>query len=262
MTSTLKQSMLDLKTQILSDGTFLYAAIFNGQIKRDEQGTMQFPFPKPAVMIEIQSPQSGVQLLGSGVTINDNQVFKFCIVHEQIDAVSDGTISSGMDENLDVFDLRDKLKVLLTGFKPTNCSALQYEGEAQDYEHNMIYVYGMTFKCSYVDTKGSAFDVDSTAWVDGELTELNLNGFLAWVSEKSYVALENAVIQDGKIYLCAVDNSDIDFTVGNWQLITAWAPTVSYTANSSVVALDNHIYGCRVDNNDATFTLSNWGKIF
>lgn len=260
-TSELKQSILDLKAKILSDTTFVYTAVFNDQIKRDNEGKLQFPFPKPAVFIEIQSPQQGLALLGSGVTINENQVFKFSIVHEQLDAVSNGTLSTGMDENLDVFDLRDRLKRLLTGFKPTNCSELQYVEESQDYAHDQIYVYCISFKCSYVDVKGSGYDVDSTIWTDGTITNINLNTFDGWQSTKSYVANGNAVVNNDFIYLCSISNSDTTFTVGNWRLAPAWEPSGTYTITTSYVAYQGHIYQCAASNTDATFITANWTKI-
>lgn len=161
-TSHLKQAIKDLKARILSASEFRYCAVFNNQIK-DEIAGKTFNFPKPAVLIEIQAPTQGVQLLGTGVTVNDFAI-RFSIVHEQLNAEYDGNSGTGMDENLDVFDLRDKLKTILTGFQPTHCSNLQYSDESPDYDHNMIYVYGITLKCSYVDTKGSGFDVDSEIW--------------------------------------------------------------------------------------------------
>lgn len=153
MASQLKQAIKDLREQILSTQVFQYCAMFNNQVKMLDNGAT-FEFPRPAVLIEIETPMSGVQLLGTRLVVNDI-VWKFSIVHEQLNAIyEDGISGSGMDENLDVYDLRDTLKTLLMGFKPTNCSYLQYSDESQDYNHNQIYVYSVSFMCSYVDTKG------------------------------------------------------------------------------------------------------------
>lgn len=169
MTSTLKQAIKDLKTQILGTAVlggettpcFDYCVLFNNQVKQEETG-LTFDFPKPAVLIEMSTPTKGVETLGGLCTVSD-MVFKFSIVHEQLNATTDGTIDYGMDENLDVYDYRDALKRCLTGFMPTGCSRLMYEEESQDYAHNQIYVYSLSMKCSYVDTKGSILDVDSGA---------------------------------------------------------------------------------------------------
>lgn len=258
-TSQLKQAIKDIKARILTNSQFIYCAVFNDQIKQEESGKT-FVFPKPAVLVEISSPSNGLQTLGSyGVTVHDF-IFRFSIVHEQLNAEYDGTAGSGMDENLDVFDLRDTLKTLLTGFQPTNCSNLQYDSESQDYAHDNIYVYGISFRCSYVDTKGSPYDVDSNVWVDGQIDILNLNTFVGWQSGKSYQENKQAVTYGGLIYLCANDNSDTVFTVANWLEVDAWQGNTSYVA-TNYVAYQNNIYQCSVDNSDATFDFDKWTKI-
>jgi hypothetical protein len=258
-TSQLKQAIKDLKAQILTVPEFLYTAVFNNQVRMEDKG-LTFDFPKPAVLIELEKPSKGLQTLGGYATVNEF-IWKFYIVHEQLDAENDGTISSGMDENLDIYDLRDALKTALTGFKPTNCSMLQYDDESPDYEHNNIYVYCLSMKCSFVDTKGSPLDGDSTQWITGSLTDMNLNVFLPWESGKSYVENGNAVIQAGLIYLCTTSNNDDTFTIGNWKLIPSWEPGGPYTATTSYVAYQNGIYQCSTNNTDTTFILSNWTKI-
>ena len=260
-TSQLKQAIKDLKARILTVPAFVYTAVFNNQVKMEDKG-LTFDFPKPAVLIELEKPTKGVQTLGGYATVNDF-IWKFYIVHEQLDGESDGTISSGMDENLDVIDLRDLLKTALTGFKPTNCSNLQYDDESPDYEHNNIYVYSLSMKCSFVDTKGSPLDADSTLWQFATLTgdDVDLNTFLPWIAGKSYIANGNAAIQAGNIYLCTTSNNDAVFTVSNWQLIASWEPGGPYTVTTSFVAYQKEIYQCSNSNTDETFILSNWTKI-
>src|ERR1700743_755148 len=111
-TSQLKQAILDLKIQCMAVPGIQYCALFNNQVKEEEKGHT-FNFLKPAILIEIKTPQEGVQLLGMGVTVSDI-IFRFSIVHEQLNAEYNEDIgASGMDENLDVYDLRDLLKVAL-----------------------------------------------------------------------------------------------------------------------------------------------------
>jgi len=178
MTSQLKQALRDLKTKILTiqlNGApaFLYTAVNNDQVKMEATG-QTYDFPKPAVLIEIANPRrdlegagafpmKGVECLGGMATVSEHMVFRFSIVHEQLNAMTDGTANYGMDEDLDVYDYRDALKRAMTGFMPTNCSRLMYHEESQDYHHNNIYVYGLSMICSFVDTKGSYLDVDSGA---------------------------------------------------------------------------------------------------
>lgn len=256
-----------MKTKAAAIEGILYAAVFNDQVKLEGEGKT-FNFPKPAILIEMQNPSAGVALLGSGVTVSDALIWRLSIVHEELNAVdpSTGNPSGTMDENLTVFFYRDAVKTAFTGFKPTHCSELQYVEENQDYAHDNIYVYGISFKCSYVDTKGSGYDVDSTLWKTGTLTDINLNVFDGWISGKTYVANGHAVLYPDvddllAIYLCITNNSDTTFTLANWRLIPAWEPGTAYTATTSYAALQNHIYQCTVSNSDATFTLAKWTLI-
>ncbi len=169
MISQLKQAIKDLKTQVLTaklagstDACFLFTSLNNNHVKLEQEG-LTFDIPKPACLMEIINEMEGVECLGGHITVSEGLVFKFSAIHEQLNAPSDGSVNYGMDENLDVFDYRDALKRCLTGFIATNCSALQYKGENQDYSHNNVYIYSLLMKCSYVDTKGSILDVDSGA---------------------------------------------------------------------------------------------------
>ena len=266
-TSQLTNAITDLKTKCGAIAGIEFVAVFNNQVKLEGEGKT-FDFPKPAILIEMQNPSSGVALLGSGVTVTDSLIWRISIVHEELNATdaNTGDPSGTMDENLTVIQYRDAVKTALTGFKPTNCSELQYLEESQDYAHDNIYVYGISFKSSYVDTKGSPYDADSTLWRTGTLTDINLNVFDGWISGKSYVANGHAVLYPDAgellaIYLCTTSNSDAAFTIGKWKLIPAWVPGTSYTATTSFAAFQNHIYQCTVTNSDATFTPANWTLI-
>jgi hypothetical protein len=136
-----------------------YVAIFNNQVKEEQDGKT-FDFPKPALLVEIENPNQGLQTLGQDFVSVSEITWRISIVHEQLDA-ADGT----MDQNLDVFDYRDLLKVAMTGIRPKNCSKWMYVEESQDYAHNNIYVYSVGFKCSFVDTKGSPLDPDSNTYI-------------------------------------------------------------------------------------------------
>jgi hypothetical protein len=139
-----------------------YVAIFNNQVKEEQDGKT-FDFPKPALLVEIENPNQGLQTLGQDFVSVSEITWRISIVHEQLDA-ADGT----MDQNLDVFDYRDLVKVAMTGIRPKNCSKWMYVEESQDYAHNNIYVYSVGFKCSFVDTKGSPLDPDSNTYITFE----------------------------------------------------------------------------------------------
>lgn len=173
MASIIKTALQDVLLQARTVAGVQYAAVFNNQVKDEEKGKT-FDFPKPAILVEIDTPNQGVQTLGiNNVTVSE-LTWRLYIVHEQLDAMN-GTL----DQNLDVYDLRDAVKVAFTGFKPKNCSYWQYAEESQDYAHNNIYVYSIAFRCSYVDTKGSPLDPDSTAYITkAPPTALDLQAFI------------------------------------------------------------------------------------
>lgn len=254
--ASIVNAIKDMKAKALTVPGIVYAAMFNNQVVMVKDGKT-FSFPRPAILIEIQSPTDGMPTLGGLITVNEI-VWRLSIVHEQLNAVYDGNAGTGMDENLDVFTLRDLVKTTFSGFAPAQCSQLMYSGESLDYDHDNIYVCGISFKCSYVDTKGSPLDPDSTQWVTGQLTEINLNLFDQWLPNKNYVANRHAAIYEGEVYLCAVSNTDEEFTLAKWTKIAPWIPATTYTANVDYAAYENHVYKCAVDNTDTDFNINNW----
>jgi hypothetical protein len=82
--------------------------------------------------------------------------FKIHILHEFYDA-QNGTF----EQDLLVFDLRDKVIARLSYFEPTACGPLEALTEVQDYDHDNIYHYTIDFVCNFTDSKGSRLDPDS-----------------------------------------------------------------------------------------------------
>ncbi len=172
MSSIIKTALQDVLLQARNVSGVLYAAVFNNQVK-EELGGHTFDFPKPAILVEIATPNEGKQTLGrESVTVSE-LTWRLSIVHEQLDA-QDGYL----DQNLDVFDFRDAVKRAFSFFKPKNCSLWQYVEESQDYAHNNIYVYSIAFKCSYVDTKGSPLDPDEPQTVINPPIALDISAYI------------------------------------------------------------------------------------
>lgn len=162
MASPIKKAIQDILGQLqqITDGyntpAFQQLSVYNNQLQRLKDGS-GYTFPLPAAFVELAP--AAYDELGIGVSTAD-LTFRIRICHEQLDA-TDGT----MDQDLDVFDLRDLVKVALTMYKPTNCSYLFSSGEDEDHDHGSVYELVTNFSCSFLDTKGSPLDPDSTRLV-------------------------------------------------------------------------------------------------
>jgi hypothetical protein len=133
---------------------FLYVRKYNDQFSKMKEGMIQ-AIPLPAALVEIIEPIEWNQM-GGGLKQGD-LTWKIHIGMEQLDA-QDGT----MEQNLDVFDqLRDPVVAGLSGFKPTACGLLFQTSESPDYAHTNFYAYVVTFKCGFIDSKGSPYDPNS-----------------------------------------------------------------------------------------------------
>ena len=162
MTSPIKKAIQDILRQLqqITDSynmpVFQQLAVFNDQFERMKNGT-GYAFHLPAAFVEL-SPAK-YEPLGMGIS-TANLHFKIRIGHEQLDA-GDGSI----DQDLNVLDLRDLVKAALTMYKPTNCSYLESSGEDEDHHHGSVYELILHFTCSFIDTKGSPLDPDSTTYI-------------------------------------------------------------------------------------------------
>jgi len=127
----------------------LYSAIWNNQFDSmtDQNGNKQYNIPLPCALVEIVTPQPYGDI-GRGITATDI-TFRVHIGMEEIDAM-DGT----QEQNITVYDLRDKVVAWLTDFEPTACSMLQRSSETQDYSHTNFYHYIIEFNTTFVDDKG------------------------------------------------------------------------------------------------------------
>lgn len=136
----------------------MYARVWNNQIKRlaDQTG---YTFPMPAAFLEvINSPQFAE--LGLGFQSADIG-WRVHIAHEFYDA-QDGT----MDQDLTIFDLRDKVVGLLSLSKPTGCGTMARVAETYDYDHGNVYELIIDFICNFTDSKGSPWDPYPGKFID------------------------------------------------------------------------------------------------
>lgn len=134
----------------------LYARVWNKQVKKNLEGKT-YSHPMPAAFLEVISPVT-YQVMGQKYR-NADVSFRIHLAHEFYDA-QDGT----MEQDLAIFDLRDQVLALLTGFVPAGCGDLNCMVEGQDDDHDNVYEYILDFVANFTDSKGSPLDPSRTVY--------------------------------------------------------------------------------------------------
>lgn len=129
---------------LIETSSIKYARVWNNQFQWMEEQSIE-AFPMPCAFVELSSPKGGA---GLGIITSDI-VFRIHIGANELDA-QDGT----MEQNVNIFALRDELIALLNYKELTGCSGLQMVNEEQDYSHTNVYHYIIEFLCSFIDTSG------------------------------------------------------------------------------------------------------------
>jgi len=158
--SGIKAPILDLLTKLSgvsvtnadNQTVNLFARIWNNQLIdiRDAKG---YEWPRPAAFVEVVSPAS-FEVIGLGFRSADLGI-KIHLVHDYFNM--DGT----MEQDLVIFDLRDRVIADLSQYCPTACGPLNCIHEEQDFDHDNLYHYTLEFVCNFIDSKGSAYDPDA-----------------------------------------------------------------------------------------------------
>lgn len=120
-----------------------HVRVWNNQLAELKDGS-GLSFPLPAFFPGIYGPVV-YEDLGQGAR-TANIVWRVHILHEFMDA-EDGTY----EQNLEVFDLRDRVVSLLTGFSPTGCASLYLNAEETDEDHDNVYHYILDFSSTFTD---------------------------------------------------------------------------------------------------------------
>lgn len=123
--------------------------IWNNQLDRlkddSEDGSKIYNLNLPVLYVEFVSPME-IQQIGIGVRIYDPLYLRLHLLHRLEDAM-DGTF----EQNLEVFDLKQKIYLALQKSENSKAVALITQSEEQDYSHTNIYHFIMTFMTNYVE---------------------------------------------------------------------------------------------------------------
>jgi hypothetical protein len=118
--------------------------IWNNQLSWMAQGK-EYSFGFPAIFIEFVNP-SEIQYVGNGVQVYDPLDINVHICHEYYDA-ADGT----MEQNLEVFVLKQKVLAALQKFHCDGSGTFTREGEEQDYDHPNYYHFIQRYRTTWID---------------------------------------------------------------------------------------------------------------
>ena len=260
------------KTTSTANQVFQYINIWDNQIDELIKGN-EYPFNANSCFIEY-IPGEAKMLLNNVSSFPDSKL-TFHIFSLLLN--SQGT--DMMEQNLEIYGLRDKVKRSMNGFSPaTGVTNFMCCEDKLDYKHGNVTKYLLSYNFNYIDTTGSVFD---SAQVNGNYLApqylkslvipnlaLSINQWDEWVGGINYIVDKNVVTYGsgtglyGKVpnvYLCLNSNSDTEFTISNWTLIPSWKI-------KSWVVNDYCYYGgivfiCSIANSDTSFNLSNWIEI-
>lgn len=128
----------------------LYARIWNNQVEQLRAGDDSYIIPDIACFVEIITPVT-FDVIGTGYRSADLGV-RLHLVHQFYNQ------ESTYEQDLIIFDLRDKIVEELSQWQPLLCSPLNCISEEQDYDHDNLYHYVLDFVCNFIDSKGSKYD--------------------------------------------------------------------------------------------------------
>ncbi|CAB4218897.1 hypothetical protein UFOVP1596_50 [uncultured Caudovirales phage] len=130
-------------TQLATLADLKYIRVWNNQLYLVEEGKIE-AFPFPAVFVEFENQQQ-IEQLGGGDQLYEIRMAVH-IVHEQLDAGN-----GRMEENLDVFDLVDKVFQNLQMFKPSGAGNFVRYAQEADYDHDNLYHFIQYYRFNYID---------------------------------------------------------------------------------------------------------------
>ena len=173
----MKQLFLDIKQQLETLPDLQMVRLYNGQdqqIYNDSEENQLYAIPLPAAFIEFVNDQQ-VTRLGVGHQLYDPLIIRIHILHQQLDA-GDGT----MEQDLEVFDLAQKVFSVMQNFHPEKTIPFVRISETRDYEHRNVYHFMQDYTTNYVDSQeaepqhGSIVDappiiVDTTIFIQNDV---------------------------------------------------------------------------------------------
>ena len=131
---------LEILTQLRLIPELQLVTIWNNQFDYLEDGK-SYSFPLPCAFVEIISDnfgQLGDRYQGVDIEVN---------IHIGQEFYN----GNNMDENFSIYQLRDKVVKNLSLYKASKTGHFMKEREQQDYDHNNVYHYIISYKVHWID---------------------------------------------------------------------------------------------------------------
>lgn len=109
-----------------------------------------YSFDTPAIFIEFDLGTATIGM--QGVTFYPDTLLSFHLVETLLNA------GDTMEQNLPIFDTRDLIKKTFNGAQISFCSSMMCVSDKQDFKHDNVYKYVITFKTQFIDNSGSNID--------------------------------------------------------------------------------------------------------
>ncbi len=126
--------------------------IWNNQLKNEKDGT-GYTFPTPAIFLEMKQNKS--KQLSMGINLVDYDVI-FHIIDTQLNNLG------YLDRNTKVFSLRNYTKKQFQLYQPVQMGRLFCIKDEQDFKHDNVYHYKLTFKGALIDTWGNNLPISGS----------------------------------------------------------------------------------------------------
>ena len=140
-----------------------HVQIWNSQFDYIDEG-QGYSFPFPCAFVEV-TPNEDIGSLGSGFQGSDLTIK----IHLGSDFYN-GFGGDVIDDNFNIFALRETVSQALFGFKTSTSGAMFKINEEQDFNHSNVYHYVMTYKVHFIDDTTAKKDLYTTP-----PTGLNIN---------------------------------------------------------------------------------------
>lgn len=157
----MKELFLSLINQA-PPGIFANVEVYNSQIDRVRAGKISINYPSLYIEVKNHNPVN----LGRNLNRMDLDI-RFHIAMVELDA-GDGT----MDQNLNIFKLRDLVNKAYVSFTPFDCGSISNQVEYQDYKHTNLYHYITQMKCHWTDTSAVRYYYMGSRYLIWDLAEI------------------------------------------------------------------------------------------
>lgn len=142
----------------------LFVRIWNNQLDRMDDGS-GYVFPRPAALVEVLNSVKW-EVIGLGMRSADIS-FRIHLIHDYYNG-------DNFEQDLEIYDLRDKILLKLSQYCPTACGTLNCISEEAEYDHDNTYHYILDFVCNFTDSKGSDYDEDKGKYYESTDTQMDL----------------------------------------------------------------------------------------